>query len=160
MPRKQDVPGVGFNLDGANGSPSDDVAAEYSSTSAREKCQLIHFSPFYYIKSSGSGCGVIARAVGFAVPSCFPKGSGGLRDVLYFPEKHCLVQLFLLCHCSPFFCSRFLASLSPSRLYREMNFSVTARRFFRQATRSAAEMSPCFNQAKSPSSSRAVLSAF
>jgi hypothetical protein len=34
--------GVGFPLDGANGAPSEQVAAENSSTSAREKSQLIH----------------------------------------------------------------------------------------------------------------------
>jgi hypothetical protein len=33
---------VGFPLDSADGSPSEQVAAEYSATSACEKCQLIH----------------------------------------------------------------------------------------------------------------------
>jgi hypothetical protein len=33
--------GVGFPLDGANGAPSEQVSAKYSSTSAREKSQLI-----------------------------------------------------------------------------------------------------------------------
>jgi len=37
--------GVGFPLDGANGAPSEQVSAKYSSTSAREKSQLIHFIP-------------------------------------------------------------------------------------------------------------------
>jgi hypothetical protein len=36
---------VGFSLDGADRSPSEELAAEYASTSAREKSQLIHTSP-------------------------------------------------------------------------------------------------------------------
>lgn len=34
--------GIGFVFDGADCSPSEDVSCEYASTSAREKCQLIH----------------------------------------------------------------------------------------------------------------------
>jgi hypothetical protein len=33
---------VGLPFNGADGSPSEQLAAEYSATSAREKCQLIH----------------------------------------------------------------------------------------------------------------------
>ena len=34
--------GVGLDFNGADCSPSEDLATEYSSTSAREKSQLIH----------------------------------------------------------------------------------------------------------------------
>jgi hypothetical protein len=37
--------GVWVALNGANRSPSEQFAAQYSATSAREKSQLIHFSP-------------------------------------------------------------------------------------------------------------------
>jgi hypothetical protein len=37
--------GVGVPLDGADGSPSEKFSPKYSSTSACEKSQLIHFSP-------------------------------------------------------------------------------------------------------------------
>jgi hypothetical protein len=39
------IAGVGIELDGADGAPSEQFAAEYSATSAREKCQLIHGLP-------------------------------------------------------------------------------------------------------------------
>jgi hypothetical protein len=42
---KQNACGVGLPLNGAHGSPSEEVAAENASTSAREKCQLMHGSP-------------------------------------------------------------------------------------------------------------------
>jgi hypothetical protein len=46
--------GIGVVLDGADGAPSEQVAAEYSSTSAREKCQLTHHSPAASTAPSGS----------------------------------------------------------------------------------------------------------
>jgi len=42
LPGAQYSDGVGVVFDGADGSPSEDVAAEYAATSACEKCQLIH----------------------------------------------------------------------------------------------------------------------
>ena len=39
---------VGIPLNGANGSPSKQLSSEYSSTSAREKSQLIHDSPYQF----------------------------------------------------------------------------------------------------------------
>jgi hypothetical protein len=38
----QDACGVGVPLDSAHGAPSKQMSAEYASTSAREKSQLIH----------------------------------------------------------------------------------------------------------------------
>jgi len=40
----QNPNGVGLPFNSANGSPPEQLAAEYSATSAREKCQLIHSS--------------------------------------------------------------------------------------------------------------------
>jgi hypothetical protein len=40
--------GVGLPLDGADGSPSEQVATKNASTSAREKCQLMHGSPRHF----------------------------------------------------------------------------------------------------------------
>jgi hypothetical protein len=37
----QNIPCVGVSLDGADGFPSEQLAAEYASTSACEKCQLM-----------------------------------------------------------------------------------------------------------------------
>jgi hypothetical protein len=37
--------GIGFPLDGANGSPSEQVSAKNSATSACEKSQLIQINP-------------------------------------------------------------------------------------------------------------------
>jgi hypothetical protein len=37
--------GIGLPLDSADGSPSEETASENASTSAREKCQLMHGSP-------------------------------------------------------------------------------------------------------------------
>jgi hypothetical protein len=45
LPLCQNLCGVGITLNGADGSPPEQFAAEYSATSAREKSQLIH-SPF------------------------------------------------------------------------------------------------------------------
>jgi hypothetical protein len=42
LPGDQNVPCVGVPLDGADGSPPEELAPEYASTSACEKCQLIH----------------------------------------------------------------------------------------------------------------------
>jgi hypothetical protein len=42
LPGDQNVPCVGVPFDCANGSPSKEFSAEYSATSACEKCQLIH----------------------------------------------------------------------------------------------------------------------
>ena len=39
------VSAVGVELDGADGSPSEQLSAKDASTSAREKCQLTHASP-------------------------------------------------------------------------------------------------------------------
>jgi hypothetical protein len=41
LPGDQNIPCVGVPLDGADGAPSEELAPEYSSTSACEKCQLI-----------------------------------------------------------------------------------------------------------------------
>jgi hypothetical protein len=41
---RQNLCGVGITLNGADGAPAEEVAAEYSATSACEKSQLIHFS--------------------------------------------------------------------------------------------------------------------
>jgi hypothetical protein len=38
----QNIPCVSVPLDGADGSPPEELAPEYASTSACEKCQLIH----------------------------------------------------------------------------------------------------------------------
>ena len=45
--------GVGFALNSADGAPPEQLAPEYSATSAREKSQLIHFMRG---KSDDSGC--------------------------------------------------------------------------------------------------------
>lgn len=46
LPGREDGASVGVELDGADGAPSKDLTAEDSATSAREKCQLIHFLSF------------------------------------------------------------------------------------------------------------------
>ena len=45
MSLRQNLCCVGITLNGADGAPSKEVAAEYSSTSACEKSQLIHIYP-------------------------------------------------------------------------------------------------------------------
>lgn len=42
LPGDQNVPCVGVELDGADGAPAEQFPAENASSSAREKCQLIH----------------------------------------------------------------------------------------------------------------------
>jgi len=46
LPLRQNLCGVGITLNGADGAPSEEVAAEYSATSACEKSQLIHAASF------------------------------------------------------------------------------------------------------------------
>jgi hypothetical protein len=45
LPGDQDIPRVGIALDGADGSPSEELSPKDAATSAREKCQLIHGPP-------------------------------------------------------------------------------------------------------------------
>jgi hypothetical protein len=45
---RQNLCGVGITFNCDHGSPSKEFAAEYSSTSAREKSQLIHDSPYLF----------------------------------------------------------------------------------------------------------------
>lgn len=45
LAREEDVPSVGVEFDGADGSPTEELASEQASTSAREKCQLIQTEP-------------------------------------------------------------------------------------------------------------------
>jgi hypothetical protein len=51
---EQSPSGIGVKFDGAHGSPSEQMPAEYSSTSAREKSQLIHCHP--PLQSASSRC--------------------------------------------------------------------------------------------------------
>jgi hypothetical protein len=54
LPGDQHIPCVGLELDGADGTPSEQFAAEDASTSAREKCQLIHFVLRVFMVASSS----------------------------------------------------------------------------------------------------------
>ncbi|MBB1617253.1 hypothetical protein A9978_32865 [Pseudomonas sp. UMC65] len=46
MSLRQNLCGVGITFNGADGAPSEEVAAEYSATSTCEKSQLIHAASF------------------------------------------------------------------------------------------------------------------
>ncbi|CAN2983243.1 hypothetical protein METHPM2_970001 [Pseudomonas sp. PM2] len=56
MSLRQNLCGVGITLNGADGAPPEQVAAEYSATRACEKSQLIHLSS---VQPTASPAGVI-----------------------------------------------------------------------------------------------------
>jgi hypothetical protein len=54
LPCDKYITGVFVELDGTDGSPSEQFASEYSSTSAREKSQLIHIAFLFAFVFSAS----------------------------------------------------------------------------------------------------------